>query len=201
MAFLSRRILLRSGLAAGGLVAAGLGGPGTAYAETVDSQGFDPLGGETDGRRRRWRPVAEDVRAELRRAWRAYKRFAWGHDELHPLTNSFGEFFDDAHPVGLTIVEALDTLYLMGLDDELEDGTLWGLVGDDRYYKAAKKAFKAVVDRRSAKDLVGTAMNIETGAWLDMTASIHPPVDSFFEYLFDGWDLFRDVDLLRWYHL
>src|SRR5439155_3167382 len=130
MAFLSRRILLRSGLAAGGLVAAGLGGAGTAYAETGDTQsgdgqGFDPLGGETDGRRRRWRPVAEDVHAELRRAWRAYKRFAWGHDELHPLTNSFGEFFDDARPVGLTIVEALDTLYLMGLDDELEDGVDW----------------------------------------------------------------------------
>src|SRR5439155_16970109 len=82
-----------------------------------------------------------------------------------------------------------------------EFGTLSRLTGDDRYYKAAKKAFKAVVDRRSPKELVGTAMNIETGAWLDMTDSIHPPVDSFFEYLFDGWDLFRDEDVRRWYHM
>src|SRR6266540_1008592 len=30
-----------------------------------------------------------------------------------------------AHPVGLTIVEALDTLFFMGLDRELADGVAW----------------------------------------------------------------------------
>jgi hypothetical protein len=80
-----------------------------------------------------------------------------------------------------------------------EFGTLSRLVGDGRYYRAAKDALRAVYDRRSAVDLVGTTMDVETGEWLDDTASVNPPVDSFFEYLWDGWDLFRDRDLRSWY--
>jgi mannosyl-oligosaccharide alpha-1,2-mannosidase len=63
--------------------------------------------------------VAADVKAEFLRAWRAYARLAWGHDELKPVTGGYQEFFARDHPVGLTIVESLDTLYVMGLDDEL----------------------------------------------------------------------------------
>src|SRR5436305_7134754 len=80
-----------------------------------------------------------------------------------------------------------------------EFGTLSRLVHDDRYYNAAKKAQKAVFDRRSALDLVGTTLDIETGAWINNTASVNPPVDSFFEYLFDAWDLFGDREIKRWY--
>src|SRR6266545_8205253 len=69
--------------------------------------------------------AAADVRNELLHNWNSYKRIAWGHDELHPVSATFGEFFDPAHPVGLTIVEALDTLYLMGLDAELAEGVAW----------------------------------------------------------------------------
>src|SRR3954463_10462016 len=98
---LSRRTFLGT-LTLGGLAAAALPG-GTANAAT-------------------WRAVAEDVRAELLHTWRSYRRFAWGHDHLLPVSGGHAEFFDDAHPVGLTIVEALDTLYLMGLDDELDEG-------------------------------------------------------------------------------
>jgi mannosyl-oligosaccharide alpha-1,2-mannosidase len=82
-----------------------------------------------------------------------------------------------------------------------EFGTLSRLVGDDRYYRAAKNASKAVFDRRSPLNLVGTTLNIETGAWVDPTASVHPPVDSYFEYLFDGWDLFHDRDFKAWFDL
>jgi mannosyl-oligosaccharide alpha-1,2-mannosidase len=80
-----------------------------------------------------------------------------------------------------------------------EFGTLSRLVGDRRYYDAAKKALKAVYDRRSPIDLVGTEINIETGEWTNTSGRIDPPVDSFFEYLFDGWDLFGDRDLKLWY--
>src|SRR4029453_7062971 len=69
--------------------------------------------------------AAEDGRNELLHNWNAYKRLAWGHDELHPVSGTFGEFFDKNHPVGLTIVEALDTLYLMGLADQLAEGVAW----------------------------------------------------------------------------
>jgi len=72
-----------------------------------------------------WRAAAEDVRNELLLTWRAYERLAWGHDELMPVSGGASEFFDDDHPVGLTIVEALDTLFLMRLDDEVAKGVAW----------------------------------------------------------------------------
>jgi Glycosyl hydrolase family 47 len=80
-----------------------------------------------------------------------------------------------------------------------EFGTLSRLTGDGRYYAASKRALEAVFDRRSSLDLVGTTLNVETGAWTDRDSTINPPVDSYYEYLWDGWDLFRDADLLRWY--
>ena len=69
--------------------------------------------------------IAADVRAEYLRAWEAYKRLAWGHDELKPVSGSYQEFFVRGHPVGLTIIEALDTLYVMALDDELDLSVRW----------------------------------------------------------------------------
>jgi hypothetical protein len=238
--------------------------------------------------------VAADVRNEFLRTWNAYRRRAWGHDELRPVSDGHHEFFAPGHPVGLTIVEWLDTLYLMELDDELdraldwvdrsldfdidadfqvfeaiirmiggllsgyhatrermllrhardladrllpafeesptgapwryvnlrtgavrgrenylaeigtnmsEFGELSRLTHDPHYYRAAKKAFAAVLRRRSALDLVGTSMDVVSGKWIDTTASNSPPVDSFYEYLWDGWVLFDDPDLLRWYRL
>jgi Glycosyl hydrolase family 47 len=80
-----------------------------------------------------------------------------------------------------------------------EFGTLSRLTGDGRYYRAAKRALRAVFDRRSALDLVGTTLNVENGAWTDRDSTINPPVDSYYEYLWDGWDLFGDRELLHWY--
>jgi hypothetical protein len=69
--------------------------------------------------------AAKQVRDEFLHAWRGYQRFAWGHDEVHPLSGTFSEFFVDGHPIGLSIIEALDTLYVMGLDDDLAAGVAW----------------------------------------------------------------------------
>lgn len=237
--------------------------------------------------------IAADVRAEYLRAWQAYRRLAWGHDELKPVSGSYQEFFAPGHPVGLTIVEALDTLYVMALDDELaigvrwveenlnldidarfqvfetiirmlggllaghlatnnakllakakeladrllpaftksptgmpyryvnlhsgavsepanfvaevgtnlsELGTLSRLTGDDRYLRIAKRAAQAVYERRSALDLIATTINVETGKWLStVSAGPQPPVDSYYEYLLDGYHLFGDPDLLVWF--
>lgn len=243
------------------------------------------------------RAIANDVRREFLRAWEGYKEHAFGHDRLKPLSESYDEFFLEDESVGLTIVESLDTMYLMGLDDELsvavewieenlsfdydqeiqvfeatirlvgglvagykatENETLltlaqdladrllpafeksptgmpyrfvnlrtgevssgffdepenfmaeigthiveWGelseLVGDDKYYNAAKNALQAAYERRSDLDLLGATINVETGEWTDPLARIGPPVDSFYEYLWDGWALFGDSDLLKWY--
>jgi hypothetical protein len=238
--------------------------------------------------------IAAAVRAEFLLAWNAYRRLAWGRDELRPLSGTGSDFFATGHPVGLTIVEALDTLYLMELDDELEAAVQWCeqnlsfdinasfqvfeaiirmvggllsgyhatgrasllalardladrllpaftssptgapyrfvnlrsgkvsgaqnvlaeigtntaefgdlsvLTGDPKYLQASKRAVRAVVDRRSAIDLVGTTLDVETGQWTNPTATIDPPVDSFFEYLWDGWHLLGDGELLDWYRL
>jgi hypothetical protein len=238
--------------------------------------------------------VAAAVRAEFLHAWTAYRRLAWGRDELLPMSGVGSDFFADGVSIGLTIIEALDTLYVMGLDDELSDAVRWceqnldfdidadfqvfeaiirvvggllsgyhatgrpallrlardladrllpaftasptgapyrfvnlhtgavsgpvnvlaeigtnvaefgdlsRLTGDPKYVRASKRASAAVVARRSTLDLVGTSMNVETGAWVNSTATVDPPVDSFFEYLWDGWDLLGDRQLLGWYRL
>ncbi|MFE2543299.1 glycoside hydrolase family 47 protein [Actinacidiphila glaucinigra] len=240
-------------------------------------------------------PYAALARAsvtEFRSAWDAYRRLAWGRDELRPLTGAGSDFFIPGSTLGLTIVEALDTLYLMELDEELDAGVQWvrddlvlgqdapvqvfetiirlvggllsghlatkdtvlldrareladrllpaftrsptgapyryvnlatgavsgkenhlaeigtcitefgelsRLTGDRKYYDAAKKALHAVYERRSRLNLLGTGMNVETGAWTGTTATLDPPVDSFYEYLWDGWELYRDEDLRTWY--
>ncbi|KAI0230124.1 hypothetical protein L0F63_001988 [Massospora cicadina] len=57
---------------------------------------------------------AEAVREAFVHAWGSYTRFAWGHDNVEPLT------FRPSDTWGLTLVDALDTLLLMGLDAEYD---------------------------------------------------------------------------------
>lgn len=82
-----------------------------------------------------------------------------------------------------------------------EWGTLSKATGDARYYGMAKRATQALFDRRSKIDLVADTINIETGAWVSRRASIGPPSDSYFEYLWDGWQLFGDADFKHMYDL
>src|SRR4030095_5838047 len=49
-------------------------------------------------------------------AGRAYERYAWGHDELRPLSKAPRDWH--AGSLLMTPVDALDTLLLMGLQDE-----------------------------------------------------------------------------------
>jgi len=74
----------------------------------------------------RWKALAADVRAEMAWAWRHYVERCFGQDQIKPVSGA-GEafFFPKGAPLGLTIVEALDTLYVMGLDAEVEEGVRW----------------------------------------------------------------------------
>jgi mannosidase alpha-like ER degradation enhancer 2 len=56
------------------------------------------------------------VREELRHAWAGYERYAWGHDELEPVSRTFHDWYRDS--LLMTPVDALDTLVLVGLKDE-----------------------------------------------------------------------------------
>src|SRR5260370_40056431 len=60
--------------------------------------------------------MANRVREEFLHAWNGYKQYAWGHDELKPLSKTSRDW----HSVSLdmTPVDALDTMVLMGLNDE-----------------------------------------------------------------------------------
>jgi len=241
----------------------------------------------------KWKTLAADVRAQMKWAWQGYVERCFGQDQIKPVSGGADAFFfPKGPPLGLTIVEALDTLYVMGLDAEVEQGVRWvvdnlhfdidgevqvfetgirlvgGLlsawcathekkllalardladrlspaftrsptgmpyrfvnlktgavrdsqsfpaeigtyiaewgtlgraVGDKRYFDMAKRAVKALFDRRSKIDLVADTIDIETGAWVSRRASVGPPSDSYFEYLWDGWQLFGDPDFKHWY--
>jgi hypothetical protein len=56
------------------------------------------------------------VRGEVLHAWRSYERYAWGHDELRPVSKTVRDWY--AQPLLMTPVDALDTLLLTGLRDE-----------------------------------------------------------------------------------
>ena len=59
---------------------------------------------------------AREVRAEFLHAWNGYKKYAWGHDDLKPLSKTYHDWY--AEPLLMTPVDALDTMILMGLKDE-----------------------------------------------------------------------------------
>jgi mannosidase alpha-like ER degradation enhancer 2 len=60
--------------------------------------------------------VAAEVKAEFLHAWNGYKKYAWGHDDLKPLSKSYHDWYPQ--PLLMTAVDALDTMILMGMDDE-----------------------------------------------------------------------------------
>jgi ER degradation enhancer, mannosidase alpha-like 2 len=229
-------------------------------------------------------PMAKQVRGEFLYAWNAYKQYAWGHDELKPLSKSAKDWYGAS--LYMTPVDALDTMILMGLNDEadktreeitknlsfdkdievknfeitirllggllssyqltgdkkllaladdlgtrllpafnsptgmpymfvnlktgktrgvesnpaeigtllLEFGTLSKLTGKPVYYDKAKRALTALYGRRSKIGLVGSTINVETGAWIDPTSHTSGGIDSYYEYLLKSWLLFNDKD-------
>lgn len=63
------------------------------------------------------------------------------------------------------------------------------------YYQAAKKATKAVFERRSKIGLVAEVINVETGEWIDSTSHICACIDSYYEYLYKTWVMFGDPEI------
>jgi glycosyl hydrolase family 47 len=63
--------------------------------------------------------MAEKVRQEFLHAWSGYKKYAWGHDELKPLSKSYHDWYGVS--LYMTPVDALDTLILMGLKQEADE--------------------------------------------------------------------------------
>lgn len=235
-----------------------------------------------------WAGLAADVKAEFKWAWDHYVDRAWGKDEINPVSGTSQSFFIEGHDLGLSLVEALDTLWLMELDEEFQAGVDWvkaeldfdidafaqtfetnirlvggllsahlasgdpallgkakdladrlmkafeasphglpyryvnlrtgavrdpetnlaeigtyaaefgvlgRLTGDERYYAAAKRAMTHALDRRSDLGLMAANIHAETGGFTSRNASIDVYADSFYEYLWDSWELFGDAEM------
>lgn len=233
------------------------------------------------------RRLAAEVRAEFLHAWRGYKKYAWGHDDLRPLTKTHHDWYGQT--LLMTPVDALDTMILMGLGREAGEArayvaanlsfdrdlyvqnfeitirllggllSAYQLTGDRRllalaedlggrllpafdsptgipyrfvnlrtgkvrgevtnpaesgtlliefgalarltnrpvFYEKAKRALVETYRRRSPLGLVGTRINVETGAWTNTDSHVSAEIDSYYEYLLKCWVLFGDEDCRR----
>jgi mannosyl-oligosaccharide alpha-1,2-mannosidase len=240
-----------------------------------------------------WKALGEDVKAEMSWAWDNYRQRAWGKDEIKPVSGGFSSFPLKNQHLGLSIVEALDTLWVMGLDQQFRDGVDWvkaslsfdvdgevsvfetsirlvggllsahhasadpvllakakdladrllpafdtptgmpfryinlrsgarrgsvlspaeigtflpewgtlsRLTGDPRYAAATRKAAVAVYERRSKLDLLATQIDVNTGQWKSKVATVGSLGDSYYEYLWDSWQLFGDAEFKRMYEV
>jgi len=247
-----------------------------------------PTGGGSD-----WHALGEDVKAEMAWAWDLYREHAWGKDEIKPVSGTSSSFPLKGHHLGLSLIEALDTLWVMGLDSRFQDGVDWvkahadfavdgevsvfetsirlvggllsahhacgdpvllakakdlaerllpafdtptgfpyrfvnlktgavrdpesnpaeigsflpewgtlsRLTGDPRYGTVAKKAMVALFARRSKLDLLAVRIDARTGEWLDKRATVGSYADSFYEYLWDSWQLFGDAECRHMYEV
>ena len=72
-----------------------------------------------------WHALGGDVRDQMAWAWDQYRLHAWGKDEIKPVSGGFSSFPLKDHHLGLSLIEAMDTLWLMGLDSRFADGLAW----------------------------------------------------------------------------
>ncbi|QRV84818.1 glycoside hydrolase family 47 protein [Ceratobasidium sp. AG-Ba] len=79
---------------------------------------------------------AQDAISVFSSAYADYKKYAWGHDSLAPLTKGFT---DDRNGWGATIVDALSTAKIMGLDDIYNEGVEFATQIDFSHSKTSDK--------------------------------------------------------------
>ncbi|KAF9662952.1 hypothetical protein SADUNF_Sadunf18G0107700 [Salix dunnii] len=104
----------------------------------------------------------EKVKEAMLHAWTSYEKYAWGHDELQPQTkdgvNSFGG-------LGATLVDSLDTLFIMGLHEQFERAKEWvaNSLDFNKDYEASvfETTIRVVGGLLSAYDLSGDKVFLE----------------------------------------
>ncbi|MDO7741511.1 MAG: glycoside hydrolase family 47 protein, partial [Flavobacteriales bacterium] len=63
--------------------------------------------------------LADEVRSETLRSWKAYKTYAWGHDVLAPISRTHRDWYSE--PLYISPIDAYSTLVLMGFDEEASE--------------------------------------------------------------------------------
>lgn len=72
------------------------------------------------------RKMRDQVRRMMQHAWKGYVTYAWGSNELKPISRrGHNDSVFGAAPLGVTIVDSIDTLWIMGLTDEYDQARAW----------------------------------------------------------------------------
>lgn len=61
------------------------------------------------------------VVAAFEHAWKNYRKFAWGHDNLKPESMAYGDWFG----LGMSITDSLSTMMIMGMHEHVEEARAW----------------------------------------------------------------------------
>lgn len=88
----------------------------------------------------------EHVRNAFKRAWSAYRLYAWGADEVKPISNRSHNWLH----LGATMIDALDNLWLFGMKAEFAEAQEW-------------VATKLVLDRSTGISMFETVIRILGG--------------------------------------
>ncbi|GAV66442.1 Glyco_hydro_47 domain-containing protein [Cephalotus follicularis] len=70
----------------------------------------------------KWIARQQNVKEAFIHAWTGYKKYAMGYDELMPLSH---QGVDGLGGLGATVVDALDTAMIMGLDEVVSEAGSW----------------------------------------------------------------------------
>ncbi|XP_078068862.1 mannosyl-oligosaccharide 1,2-alpha-mannosidase IA [Mustelus asterias] len=92
--------------------------PNVVFRKPVGATGREPTDPETRERQAK-------IKEMMKHAWENYKRHAWGSNELKPLSKKHHSSSLFGNIQGATIVDALDTLYIMGMHDEFNEAKEW----------------------------------------------------------------------------
>lgn len=62
----------------------------------------------------------------MEKAWNGYVQHSWGQNELKPISKmGHSASIFGSQSMGATIVDALDTLYIMGFEEEFKKARDW----------------------------------------------------------------------------
>lgn len=58
----------------------------------------------------------------IRHAWSGYRQYSWGQDELRPVSRTASK---PSFGLGMTLIDCLDTLWLVGMQEEFNEARQW----------------------------------------------------------------------------
>jgi len=72
--------------------------------------------------------LQEEVKLETLRSWNDYKKYAWGHDVLLPLSKKSFDWYEES--LGISPIDAYSTLKVMGFEKEAKEIEEYALAMD-----------------------------------------------------------------------